>query len=79
MGVFLHTRGLALLSPAICDRCHIRGAMAKMISDPDQPGLFVHAHCADQYDPWKLPPRQTENIAVPSPRPDVPLATDEDV
>lgn len=76
MSAFLNTMGKSILSPAICDRCHIRGAAADMITDPDKPGLFVHKHCADQYDPWKLPPRQADKISIDHPRPDVSMSTE---
>lgn len=71
MSAFLDTRGKAILSPAICDRCRLRGAAADMIPDRDKPGLFVHPHCADDIDPWKLPPRQAEDVSIPHPRRDV--------
>lgn len=71
MSIFEQTLGKSIISPAICDRCRIRGAAADMIHDPDKPGLFVHKDCADAIDPWKLPGRQTEDVSIPSPRPDV--------
>jgi hypothetical protein len=67
------TRGKAILSPAICDRCRLRGAGADMVPDGDKPGLFVHRRCADVLDPWKLPPRMTEDVSIPNPRPDARL------
>lgn len=73
MSLYERTLGKSILSPAICDRCRLRGAAADMIPDPDKNGLFVHKHCADKLDPWKLPPRQSENITIPRPRPDRPL------
>lgn len=70
-GVYL---GKSNISPAICDRCHFRGANADMIQDPDRMGLFVHKDCADQLDPWKLPPRQTERITLDRVRKDTSTA-----
>lgn len=70
MSVFLNTEGKSNLAVAICDRCRLRGPNADMVQDGDKPGLWVHAHCADGIDPWKLPPRQSEDVSVPHPRPD---------
>lgn len=70
MSTWERTLGKSILSPAICDRCHLRGAAADFITDPDKPGLFVHRGCADQLDPWKKPARITETVAIPHPRPD---------
>lgn len=73
MSMYERTEGKSILSPAICDRCRLRGAAADMVPDPDRQGLFVHKHCADQLDPWKLPPRSSEDISIPHPRPDAPV------
>lgn len=70
MGKFLNTRGQPVLSPYICARCSIRGAFNEMVEDGDKPGLWVHRDCSDQLDPWKLPPRQSEDVTVPHPRRD---------
>ena len=37
--------------------------------DPNFPGMRVCAEDKDNYDPWRLPARQTENIALRFPRP----------
>jgi hypothetical protein len=41
--------------------------------DPNFPGMRVCKDDLDNYDPWRLPARQTENIALRFPRPDTPL------
>jgi hypothetical protein len=43
--------------------------------DPNFPGMRVCKEDLDNFDPWRLPARQTENIALRSPRPDVSIAT----
>ncbi len=63
-GVYGVNYGKSNIANAICDLCRLRGANADMIEDHDRPGLFVHPECADTKDPWKLPPRQTENISL---------------
>jgi len=48
-----------------------------MTNDPNFPGLRVcDQGCADQKDPYRLPARQTERIALRFARPDVSVATD---
>lgn len=43
--------------------------------DPNFPGMRVCKDDKDNFDPWRLPARQTENIALRFPRPDVSIAT----
>ena len=43
--------------------------------DPNFPGMRVCKEDLDQFDPWRLPAIQTENIALRFPRPDVSVAT----
>lgn len=43
--------------------------------DPNFPGMRVCKEDLDNFDPWRLPARQTENIALRFPRPDVSVAT----
>lgn len=55
---------------AICDRCHMRMDYSAMRPDPNAPGLWMHEECRDQYDPYRLPARPSENITLQHPRPD---------
>lgn len=75
MPVFLDTRGNSVLSVAICDRCSRKFAYTDLMPDPNFPGMRVCKDDLDNYDPWRLPARQTENIALRFPRPDVSVAT----
>ena len=43
--------------------------------DPNFPGMRVCKEDLDNFDPWRLPAIQTENIALRFPRPDVSVAT----
>jgi len=61
--------------PAICQRCQLRGLHAEMVADVNSPGLMVHPHCADMLDPYRLAPRETEDITLAHPRPDVNIGT----
>ena len=74
MPVYLDTRGNSVLSVAICDRCNRKFAYTELYPDPNFPGMRVCKDDLDKFDPWRLPARQTENIALRFPRPDVSIA-----
>lgn len=74
---FLDTVGNASVAIFICDRCRMKRAIDEAMPDPNFPGLKVcQQNCADQIDPYRLPARKTEKIALRFPRPDVSVATD---
>ena len=64
MPIWLDTRGNSVLSVAICDRCNRKMAYTELYPDPNFPGMRVCKEDLDQFDPWRLPARQTENIAL---------------
>jgi hypothetical protein len=70
MPVYLDTRGNSVLSVAICDRCNRKFAYVDLMPDPNFPGMRVCKDDLDEFDPWRLPALQTENIALRFPRPD---------
>lgn len=72
--VYLDTRGNSVLSVALCDRCSRKFAYVDLMPDPNFPGMRVCKDDLDNFDPWRLPARQTENIALRFPRPDVSIA-----
>lgn len=73
---FLDTRGNAVIAIFICDRCKMKRPIIEAMPDPNFPGLKVcQRGCADNKDPYRLPARQTERIALQYPRPDVSVAT----
>jgi hypothetical protein len=74
MPVYLDTRGNTVLSVAVCDRCSRKFAYTELMPDPNFPGMRVCKDDLDKFDPWRLPARQTENIALRFPRPDVSVA-----
>jgi hypothetical protein len=77
MPVFLDTTGYSDIAIAVCDRCKMKRPHAVMRADPNFPGLRVcDQGCADQFDPYRLPARQTERITIRFPRPDVSVAVD---
>ena len=74
MPVYLDTRGNSVLSVSICDRCSRKFAYTDLMPDPNFPGMRVCKDDLDKFDPWRLPARQTENIALRFPRPDISVA-----
>lgn len=74
MPVYLDTRGNSVLSVAVCDRCNRKFAYTDLMPDPNFPGMRVCKDDLDKFDPWRLPARQTENISLRFPRPDVSVA-----
>jgi hypothetical protein len=71
--VFLDTRGRSTLGIGICGRCSRKMSLDELQPDPNYPGLRVCKEDLDQYDPYRLPARQPEVIALQYPRPDTPL------
>jgi hypothetical protein len=74
MPIYLDTRGNSVLSVAVCDRCRKKFAYTDLYPDPNFPGMRVCKDDLDNFDPWRLPARQTENIALRFPRPDTNIA-----
>lgn len=75
MPVYLDTRGNSVLSVAICDRCNRKFPYVDLMPDPNFPGMRVCKDDLDNFDPWRLPALQTENIALRFPRPDQQIGT----
>jgi hypothetical protein len=75
MPLYINTSGRATAGIGICARCSQKFPLEELGPDPNYPGLLVCAADTDDYDPYRLPPRQPENITLLMPRPDVPLTT----
>lgn len=88
MSEYLSTLGNNRLAIAICGRCSMKFAIDDLQPDPNYPGLMVcgtigsmtgsgswigGSGCIDMYDPYRLPPRETEDITLEYPRPDTKL------
>ena len=78
MSIFLDTRGKTTLGIGICGRCSRKMSLDDLYSDPNYPGIRVCREDLDQFDPWRLPPRQSEVITLRFCRPDRPLAPGDD-
>lgn len=75
MSLYISTFGNASLAIGICDRCKRKFALSDLESDPNVPGLRVCRDDVDDYDPYRLPPRDVEEITLEYPRPETPLVT----
>lgn len=75
MTVFLDTTGNASLAIGICGRCSRKFPIGELLPDPNYPGLRVCEADKDNFDPYRLPARQPENIALRYARPDTPIPT----
>lgn|SRR5882724_2285812 len=73
MGLYLNTLGRNRLAIGVCGRCGIKFALDDLEPDVNYPGLLVCRLDSDDYDPYRLPPRETEDITLDMPRPDTPL------
>lgn len=73
MPIFLDTRGKSTLGIGICGRCSRKMSLDALHSDPNYPGLRVCREDLDDYDPYRLPARQSEDISLRFCRPDTPL------
>lgn len=78
MSIWLDTRGRSTLGIGLCARCSRKMSLTELFSDPNSPGLRVCREDLDQLDPYRLPPRQPDNINLPFVRPDTPLTSDPD-
>lgn len=68
---YLDTRGNTKIAIGICGRCSEKLPYTELLPDPNYPGLYVCKDDLDQLDPYRLPARQTEDITLDHPRPDV--------
>ena len=72
---YINTIGRNHLGIGICGRCSRKFSLDDLYSDPNSPGLMVCAADRDEYDPYRLPARQPDNIVLPFTRPDTPIPT----
>lgn len=67
------------LTIAVCDRCRRKRPYTALVPDGNSPGLRVcrdNEGCWDEFDPYRLPPKAPDPIAVRFARPDEPLRDD---
>lgn len=70
MPIFIDTSGNPTLGLGICARCSRKMPLHELLDDPNVPMLKVCAEDRDDYDPYRLPARETESITLPFVRPD---------
>lgn len=75
MSHYLDTSGLSSLAIGLCGRCSLKLPIVDLTPDPNSPGLMVCRYDVDDYDPYRLPPRETEQITLQFVRPDDALVT----
>jgi hypothetical protein len=73
--VFLDTTGQPTLGVGICSRCNFKFPLAMLSDDPNIPNFKVCSADRDDYDPYRMPARPADKIALPFVRPDVSLET----
>jgi len=73
MSIWKDPTGRTSFGIAICARCSQKFFLDELTPDPNAPGLYVCAAVRDDFDPYRLPARQTENITLQFTRPDTPL------
>jgi hypothetical protein len=75
MALFLDPTGKSTYGIGICARCSRKMFLQELLPDPNYPALMVCKDDRDDYDPYKLAPRQPDKITLPFYRPDTSLAT----
>jgi len=73
MSVFLDPSGESTFGIGICARCSRKLPLDDLYDDPNAPGLKVCIEDLDEYDPYRLAARPTEEINLLYVRPDRPL------
>ena len=61
--------GSAKRAGAICDRCKMSYKHTDLMKDPNALGLRVCKGCRDVFNPYRLPPRQPDALALEWSRP----------
>ncbi len=73
MSVFIDPSGESTFGIGICARCSRKMPLQELYSDPNAPGLMVCIEDLDDFDPYRLAARPTEEINLLFVRPDRPL------
>jgi hypothetical protein len=75
MSTFIDPTGESTYGLALCGRCSRKFKLGELLSDPNSPGLMVCRDDVDDYDPYRLAPRDNDQIVLPFVRPDEPINT----
>ena len=74
MSLFIDPTGATTFGLGICARCSRKMKLEDLYDDPNAPGLKVCLDDLDDFDPYRLAARPTEEINLLYVRPDRPLA-----
>ena len=75
MSIYLDPTGEPTYGSGLCARCSRKFPLAQLQPDPNYPALMVCSDDVDDYDPYRLAPRQPDQIVLPFVRPDLSLNT----
>lgn len=75
MPKFIDTSGRTKIAIGVCARCNLKFPYSDLVQDPNYPGLYVCPEDRDNFDPYRLPPRRTDDLTLDHPRPDVAINT----
>lgn len=70
---FIDPTGHSTYGIGVCARCYRKFPLDRLMDDPNYPGLKVCKDDIDDYDPYRLPAREPDNINLEFVRPDVPI------
>jgi len=72
---FIDPRNHPSYGIGLCARCGLKFPIDELYDDPNYPGLKVclKNDDMDEYDPYRLPPREPDNIVLDFVRPDFPV------
>ena len=73
MSIFIDPTGRSTFGIGICARCSRKMSIEELYDDPNNPGLKVCIEDMDDFDPYRLAARPTEDINLLFTRPDAPL------
>jgi hypothetical protein len=69
MGLYLPISTKGHVAIAICPRCRKKIQYDDLVQDPNDKQDYC-ADCVDEYDPYRLPARRTEDISLKNPSTD---------
>lgn len=75
MSIYIDPTGEPTYGIGLCARCSRKFPLAQLQPDPNYPALMVCRDDVDDYDPYRLAPRQPDQIVLPFVRPDLSLNT----
>lgn len=75
MSKWINPKGRPSYGIGLCARCSLKFPIDQLQDDPNYPGLKVCIKDIDDYDPYRLPAREPDNIILDFVRPDTPIPT----